>query len=99
MAESSEDLSPPPQFQLNRSDVVWITTALIALAIVLILAFLNWSGVERASMKAIAARDDVGLLRTVLRLLDDAETGQRGYLLTGEARYLDPYYNARSQLA
>lgn len=29
----------------------------------------------------------------------DAETGQRGYLLTGNAEYLQPYIHARSQLA
>ena len=31
--------------------------------------------------------------------LSDAETGQRGYLLTGEQAYLDPYNRARSQVA
>src|SRR5437899_8863310 len=30
-------------------------------------------------------------------LLKDAETGQRGYLYTGEARYLEPYNNALAQ--
>src|SRR5580692_6280254 len=33
-------------------------------------------------------------LRTVLTLLVDAETGQRGYLLTGKDSYLAPYRNA-----
>jgi PAS domain S-box-containing protein len=31
-------------------------------------------------------------------LLLDAETGQRGYLLTGESRYLEPYTNAITQI-
>lgn len=30
-------------------------------------------------------------------LLKDAETGQRGYLYTGDARYLEPYNNALAQ--
>ena len=30
-------------------------------------------------------------LEHILSLAKDAETGQRGYLLTGESRYLDPY--------
>ena len=34
----------------------------------------------------------------VLRLLDDAETGQRGYLLGGESRYLEPYRAALFQI-
>jgi CHASE3 domain sensor protein len=36
---------------------------------------------------------------TVESLLKDAETGQRGYLYTGEARYLEPYNNAVSEIA
>jgi PAS domain S-box-containing protein len=34
----------------------------------------------------------------VLRLLDDAETGQRGYLLGGESRFLEPYRAALVQV-
>jgi signal transduction histidine kinase len=37
-------------------------------------------------------------LVTVLSTLQDAETGQRGYLLTGEDRYLDPYNRAIGSL-
>src|SRR5439155_1434528 len=33
----------------------------------------------------------VAQLEAVLSTLKDAETGQRGYLLTGDERYLDPY--------
>lgn len=36
--------------------------------------------------------------REVLSLLKDVETGQRGFLLTGEPAYLAPYDQARSQL-
>ena len=34
----------------------------------------------------------------VLQLLTDAETGQRGYLLTGRAEYLDPLEKAKAEL-
>ena len=37
-------------------------------------------------------------LTTVESLLKDAETGQRGYLYTGEARYLEPYNAAVQQI-
>src|SRR6476620_656987 len=37
-------------------------------------------------------------LTTVESLLKDAETGQRGYLYTGEARYLEPYNAAVQQV-
>jgi two-component system, sensor histidine kinase len=34
----------------------------------------------------------------LLALVKDAETGQRSYLLTGDARYLEPYRHARGNL-
>jgi PAS domain S-box-containing protein len=37
-------------------------------------------------------------LSTVESFLKDAETGQRGYLYTGEARYLEPYNAAAQQI-
>ncbi len=37
-------------------------------------------------------------LTTVESLLKDAETGQRGYLYTGEARYLEPYNASVQQI-
>jgi PAS domain S-box-containing protein len=36
----------------------------------------------------------VGALESLLSTLQDAETGQRGYLLAEEAKYLEPYENA-----
>jgi PAS domain S-box-containing protein len=36
---------------------------------------------------------------TVLSTLKDAETGQRGFLLTGEADFLEPYLAARARVA
>jgi PAS domain S-box-containing protein len=38
-------------------------------------------------------------LGDVFQLLDDAETGQRGYLLTGREDYLQPYDSANTQIA
>ena len=39
-----------------------------------------------------------GHLTRVLSLLQDAETGQRGYLLTGKPTYLEPFTSATSDL-
>ena len=36
----------------------------------------------------------LGKLTELLSMLQDAETGQRGYLITGEERYLEPYQAA-----
>ncbi|MHB8743447.1 MAG: CHASE3 domain-containing protein [Sulfuricaulis sp.] len=40
----------------------------------------------------------ISSLWEVKSLLQDAETGQRGYLITGEASYLEPYRNALQRI-
>ena len=37
-------------------------------------------------------------LEHVLSLLKDAETGQRGFVLTGEQQYLEPYNTAAGEI-
>ena len=50
--------------------------------------------VERLSHSSLIVERSQGVLTT----LQDAETGQRGYLLTGEEKYLAPYDQARLDL-
>ena len=50
--------------------------------------------------KAVARQlETMSALSDVLSTLKDAETGQRGYLLTSEEEYLQPYNSARASLA
>lgn len=42
-------------------------------------------------------REIIGQLEMTASLIKDAETGQRGYLLTGDETYLQPYTDAESQ--
>ena len=69
------------------------------LAILLIAANIAISVVAyQNTTKLVAAHDEATELHKtqkiadeVLQLLTDAKTGQRGYLITGEERYLEPY--------
>src|SRR5262245_58524402 len=40
-----------------------------------------------------------GHYRLTLQYMTDAETGQRGYLLTGNDTYLEPYHTAQARIA
>jgi len=54
----------------------------------------TWTNVENliaAGRLADHTRDQIGELETIVSLVKDAETGQRGYLLTGRKEYLEPY--------
>ena len=56
----------------------------------------------RSSSEAVTGMEEAQLTRGALNELKqtilDAETGQRGYLLTGDERYLEPYTKAINQV-
>ncbi len=72
-------------------------------AVLLLLAGV-WLG--HANLQGVVKCDVIGdrivgaqfAAETLLSTLTDAETGERGYLLTRDATYLDPYNSARSRL-
>ncbi|MEO8004572.1 MAG: response regulator [Betaproteobacteria bacterium] len=75
--------------------------ALAFLAVILIGLFSYRSLEGRAATAervthTLAVREQIAALHATLR---DAETGQRGYLLTGVESYLDPYTKAQGALA
>lgn len=80
-----------PSRSLRRTVNVGLGSALLMLLIIGGVSY--WSvtgflGASQARRRTYELRDG---LADVLRYLQDAETGQRGYLLTGEEPYLDPY--------
>lgn len=98
--------SPDPQQWLARSNrIIALAAALLAAsALGFILVLLN------TSLRYEAVRDDLVRMRqaraagvALLQATIDAETGQRGYLLTNDEEYLAPFESgraaARTQLA
>ncbi len=47
----------------------------------------------------VHTHEAIEMTKDVLIGLDDAETGERGYLLSGDRRYLEPYFRASERLA
>ncbi|HLH17632.1 MAG TPA: PAS domain S-box protein [Bryobacteraceae bacterium] len=68
------------------------------LAGVVALSYREWSHYSRGNAEAARARGIVESCDRVLASLLDAETGQRGFLLTGQERYLEPYNRALQEL-
>ena len=81
---------------------IWTTIGLIfALGLILGLsAFNHLSAREYMELttQRMQARRLVVALKNLFGTLQDAESSQRGYLLTGTEAYLAPYINARSLL-
>jgi len=71
------------------------------LTLILLLAASFWlvAKTQSASDDVLQSREKLGALSNLLATVLDAETGQRGYLLTGESRYLEPYQTASDNVA
>ena len=69
--------------------------AIAALIINSILTFWNLNTIRTTWDTLVSDRDFVRGIDRLLSDMKDAETGQRGYLVTGDERYLEPY--TRSQ--
>ncbi|MDW5443863.1 CHASE3 domain-containing protein [Polaromonas sp. SM01] len=66
-----------------------------------ILIFINEAGFRLSTQAATSieeAQETRGTVNKLLQHMLDAETGQRGYLLTGDPKYLVPYDEATSDL-
>jgi signal transduction histidine kinase len=76
--------------------------ALVAAAIIMlgVVAASVWLSINNEARLKDAAATQVIRARTVdlFQAVTNAETGQRGYLLTGKDRYLAPYSNAAAQV-
>jgi two-component system, cell cycle sensor histidine kinase and response regulator CckA len=62
------------------------------------LSYRDWLEYEQNADSAAQVRDTVERAQQLLLLLTDAETGQRGYLLTGDEAYLAPYRESVPQI-
>ncbi len=93
------DLFTVKNLKPTREDGVWLGAAIAAAFVLVGLAVLNWSGVREADRQyreQLRARGEVNRL---VSLVTDAETGQRGFVLTGEEKYLEPYDRATQRIA
>jgi CheY-like chemotaxis protein/CHASE3 domain sensor protein len=73
----------------------------LAIAAVAFIALLTYRALEarsEAAQRVTHTLETIDQLETVLSVAKDAETGQRGFLLTGEDQYLEPFANAKAEL-
>ncbi len=88
--------SGPP---LPTGTMVGFTVAVVA---VVLIAWFSFQSLRSRASTAERVTHTISVmeqLQALLSTVKDAETGQRGYLVTGAERYLDPYTNARAALA
>ncbi|MBV8853845.1 MAG: response regulator [Sinobacteraceae bacterium] len=73
----------------------------IAVAAVFFIALLTWRALQVRSLAARQVAASLAVMQqieTLMSLMKDAETGQRGYLLTGEETYVEPFTATRAAI-
>lgn len=83
---------------MSRISATWLATgALISVALLAVnvgLAYHNTQELYRNAASVSHTHEVLLALESILSLAKDAETGQRGYLITGDKHYLAPYTTA-----
>ncbi len=82
-----------------QNKMVTVFSAVVVITILVSLAtYRNAYHLIDANQRVIHSHEVEDKLGAILSLLKDAETGQRGFLLTGDDQYLEPYHSATSSL-
>jgi PAS domain S-box-containing protein len=79
---------------LRRKAVLFLTLGLVLVLAIVVYAYLAALKNRKLDSHLERTLEAKTALGHVVVLLDDAETGQRGYLLTGDSAYLQPYTGA-----
>jgi methyl-accepting chemotaxis protein len=72
--------------------------AIIILVFIGLTSYFNSSGLLADSKRVTKSNSNKNDISAVLLELQNAETGQRGYLITGNERYLDIYFQGRDSV-
>lgn len=90
---------PISQAFFRRSNALLLAIGIAVLVVIVATSLWLTSASERYFGEVTAARAVRSATADLLSLVQDAETGQRGFLLTREEAYLEPYNIAVSKLA
>jgi signal transduction histidine kinase/CheY-like chemotaxis protein/CHASE3 domain sensor protein len=84
---------------LPPATVAGFAIAIAAVALIALFTYRSLESREAATARVTHTLDVLGDVEAIQSQVKDAETGQRGFLLTGEERYLEPYAAAVSALS
>ncbi len=76
----------------------WLAAGSVLVALGVAASFLSFNRLEDAVAARRHSYDVIGVADNLLSTLKDAETGERGYLLTGDTAFLEPYLSASERI-
>ena len=80
------------------SEFPWLLLSALALVVVIYFSLSDWWQVRSANTHAEVREQSLGKLRDMYSILQEAEASQRGYLLTGNETYLQPFLAAQQEI-
>jgi CheY-like chemotaxis protein/signal transduction histidine kinase/CHASE3 domain sensor protein len=83
---------------LPPKTLIGFSLAVVAVVIIALLSYQSLQATTNSARNLAQSVEVFSRLQALLSTLKDAETGQRGYLLTGEETYLPPYTEAKDAL-
>ena len=97
--EVTTAMQPSPGYSLRspRRAEWLLPVAILFLITISLFAFQLRRRSEIFSQNVSASRNVVEHVASLLMALDDAETGERGFLLTGQEEYLEPFHSGAEQ--
>ena len=98
----SELLDEAPSEQsvrrIRRPDRWYLAGALLILLAVSFLSYRDWSAFQSTASQVQHSRELLQEVEDTMSSIRDAESGQRGFVLTGDSQYLDAYNSAVAAL-
>ncbi|MGZ9275408.1 MAG: CHASE3 domain-containing protein, partial [Nitrospira sp.] len=83
---------------LERKTEIAIALMLVLLLGIGFVAYRSSTEFIASSTQVVHSREVRGSLQRILSLVEEIETGQRGYIITGESSFLEPYQRATDKI-
>jgi diguanylate cyclase (GGDEF)-like protein/PAS domain S-box-containing protein len=94
----SAPTTPTLREALSRKFRIGFVVGMCLVAIDAAIPLLLTDAVNDARLRAAAMETTADRLHALLSAYKDTETGQRGFMLTGSAQYLEPYRSGRAEI-
>ncbi len=94
MSQSSQRENSTQRFGLDPGVALGLVGAIVFFLVSGAVAFVNLQSLREGNERVTQTHRTIVALDQMLSNVQDAETGQRGFLLTKDERYLEPYDNA-----
>ena len=86
------------RLSLERKTEIAIALMLVLLLWIGFVAYRSSTEFIASSAQVVHSREVRGSLQRILSLVEEIETGQRGYIITGENSFLEPYQRATAKI-